>query len=49
MDEPLRIWVATEHDYPIVEGLMREYVDWLPFDVSDFQDVEREMTDVSVE
>jgi len=49
MEPPLKIWVATEHDYPLVESLMREYIDWLPFDVSEFQDVDRELEDVSSE
>ena len=49
MEPALRIWVASETDYEAVEGLMREYVDWLPFDVSTFQDVEREMTELSHE
>ena len=47
--DALRIWVATVDDYETVEGLMREYVDWLPFDASDFQDVEREMSELAVE
>ncbi len=47
--EPLRIWVAGEGEYDVVEGLMREYVDWLPFEVGEFQDVEREMSELSVE
>jgi len=49
MEPTLRIWVAGTDDYPLVEGWMREYVDWLPFDVNDFQDVEREMADVAAE
>ena len=49
MEPALRIWVASEQDYEAVEGLMQEYVDWLPFDVSDFQDVEREMSELSLE
>jgi GNAT superfamily N-acetyltransferase len=49
MEPALRIWVASSDDYELVEGLMREYVDWLPFHVSDFQDVERELSDVSTE
>jgi len=49
MEPVLKIWVAGSDDYPLVEGLMREYIDWLPLDASDLQDVEREMSEVSVE
>lgn len=49
MEPTLRLWVASSEDYPLVEGLMREYVDWLPFDVSDFQDIERELSEVATE
>lgn len=49
MEPVLKIWVAGSGDYPLVEGLMREYIDWLPFDASDLQDVEREMSELSVE
>ena len=49
MEPVLKIWVAGISDYPVVEGLMREYVDWLPFDTVDLQDVEREIADVSIE
>ena len=49
MGQALRVWIATENDYRLVKVLMREYVDWLPFDVSKFQDVERELADVSSE
>ena len=36
-------------DYELVEELMREYVAWLPFDVTTFQDFEREMSEIEVE
>ncbi len=49
MEPTLRIWVASGDDYGLVEGLMREYVDWLPSDVSDLQDIERELDEVSIE
>ena len=48
MEPVLKIWVAGISDYPVVEGLMREYVDWLPFDTVDLQDVERELAAVSI-
>lgn len=40
---------AAGDDYAVVAALMREYIDWLPFDVSGFQDVEREMADLPSE
>lgn len=49
MEPVLKIWVAADEDYRLVEGLMREYVDWLPFDVTDLQDIDWAMDDVAEE
>ncbi|MGB7859906.1 MAG: GNAT family N-acetyltransferase [Acidimicrobiia bacterium] len=45
----MRLWVAREDEYGTVETLMREYVEWLPFDVNEFQDFEREMREIATE
>ena len=49
MEPVLKIWVAADEDYPLVEGLMREYVDWLPFDVTDLQEIDWAMDNVAEE
>jgi len=49
MEPTIRIWVANGDDYSLVEGLMREYVDWLPVDVKDFPDIERELDQALIE
>lgn len=45
----MRLWVARPDEYETVERLMREYVSWLPFDVSEFQDFDREMAEIQSE
>ncbi len=45
----IRVTSAGPGDYQLIEELMREYVAWLPFDVTTFQDFEREMADIELE